>query len=42
MDYSAGKTLPMGYLEARAVDKRMRFVTAVEAGEETMAALCRR
>ena len=32
----------MGYLEARAVDKRMRFVTAVEAGEETMAVLCRR
>ncbi len=32
----------MGYLEAGAVDKRMRFVTAVEAGEETMAGLCRR
>lgn len=32
----------MGYLETRAVDKRMRFVTAVEAGEETVAALCRR
>jgi transposase InsO family protein len=32
----------MGYLETRAVDNRMRFVTAAEAGDETMAALCRR
>jgi len=32
----------MGYLEAGVVDKRMRLVTAIEAGEETMAALCRR
>jgi transposase InsO family protein len=32
----------MGYLETRAVDKRMRFVMAVEAGDETMALLCRR
>jgi len=32
----------MGKLGARAVDKRMRFVTAAEAGEETMTALCRR
>jgi len=32
----------MGNLGARAVDKRMRFVTAAEAGEETMTALCRR
>jgi transposase InsO family protein len=32
----------MGYLENRAVDKRMRFVTAVEAGEEPVALLCRR
>jgi transposase InsO family protein len=32
----------MGYLETRAVDKRMRFVTAIEAGEESMAGLCRR
>ncbi len=32
----------MGYLETRAVDRRMRLVTAVEAGEESMAALCRR
>lgn len=30
----------MGKLGARAVDKRMRFVTAVEAGEETVTALC--
>ncbi len=32
----------MGKPGARAVDKRMRFVTAAEAGEETMVALCRR
>lgn len=32
----------MGKPETRAVDKRMRFVTAVEAGEESIAALCRR
>ena len=32
----------MGKPETRAVDKRMRFVTGVEAGEETVAALCRR
>ena len=32
----------MGKPGARAVDKRMRFVTAMEAGEETMVALCRR
>src|SRR6266478_7716246 len=32
----------MGKPETRAVDKRMRFVTAVEAGEETVTALCRR
>jgi putative transposase len=32
----------MGKPGARAVDKRMRFVTAVEAGEETVTALCRR
>src|SRR5438270_12553502 len=32
----------MGELGARAVDKRMRFVTAAEAGQETMTALCRR
>ena len=32
----------MGYLETRVVDKRMRFVLAVEAGEEAVAALCRR
>src|SRR5215204_4951206 len=32
----------MGYLEAGVVDKRMRLVTAIEAGEETMAALGRR
>lgn len=32
----------MGCLETRAVDKRLRFVSAVEVGEETMAALCRR
>ena len=32
----------MGKLGARAVDKRMRFVTAAEAGQETMTALCRR
>lgn len=32
----------MGKLGARAVDKRMRFVTEVEAGEETVTALCRR
>jgi transposase InsO family protein len=31
----------MGKPETLVVDKRMRFVTAVEAGEETMAALCR-
>jgi hypothetical protein len=29
----------MGKPGARAVDKRMRFVTAVEAGEETVTAL---
>lgn len=32
----------MGKPGARAVDKRMRFVTAAEASEETMAVLCRR
>jgi putative transposase len=32
----------MGKLEARAVDKRMRFVTAVDQGEETVTSLCRR
>src|SRR5215472_13913592 len=32
----------MGRLGARAVDKRMRFVTAAETSEETMTALCRR
>jgi transposase InsO family protein len=32
----------MGKPETRAVDKRMRFVAAVEAGEETVTALCRR
>ena len=32
----------MGKLGARAVDKRMRFVTAAETSEETMTALCRR
>ena len=31
----------MGKPETRAVDKRMRFVTGVEAREETVAALCR-
>jgi transposase InsO family protein len=32
----------MGKPGARAVDKRMRFVTAVEAGDETVTAVCRR
>jgi transposase len=32
----------MGKPETRVVDKRMRFVTAVDAGEETVTALCRR
>ncbi len=32
----------MEKLETHAVDKRMRFVTGVEAGEETVTALCRR
>src|SRR5215469_9597007 len=32
----------MGRLGARAVDKRMRFVTAAETSEETMTAVCRR
>jgi putative transposase len=32
----------MGKPGARAVDKRMRFVTGVEASEETVTALCRR
>ena len=32
----------MGKLGARAVDKRIRFVTAMEAGEETVTAVCRR
>ena len=32
----------MGRLETRAVDKRMRFVTEVERGEESFAAVCRR
>src|SRR6266446_5449926 len=32
----------MGKPETRAVDKRMRFVAAVEAEEETVTALCRR
>ncbi|MGO8914400.1 MAG: integrase core domain-containing protein [Stellaceae bacterium] len=32
----------MGKPETRAVDKRMRFVTAVEASEETVVSLCRR
>jgi putative transposase len=30
----------MGKLEARAVDKRIPFVAAVDAGEETVTALC--
>jgi transposase InsO family protein len=32
----------MGTPETRVVDKRMRFVTLAEAGEETMTLLCRR
>jgi hypothetical protein len=32
----------MGKLEARAVDKHVRFIAAVEAGEETVTALCQR
>src|SRR6266851_1812209 len=32
----------MGKPGARAVDKRMRFVTGVEVSEETVTALCRR
>ena len=32
----------MGRLETCSVDNRMRFVAAVEGGEETMSALCRR
>lgn len=32
----------MGKPGTRAVDKRMRFVTGVESGEETVTALCRR
>lgn len=32
----------MGKPETRAVDKRMRFVTGVEAAEETVTLLCRR
>jgi len=32
----------MGKPETHAVDKRMRFVAAVKAGEETKAAVCRR
>ena len=32
----------MAWKETCAVDERMRFVLAVEAGEESMAALCRR
>jgi len=32
----------MGWMETCAMEERMRFVLAVEAGEETMAALCRR
>ncbi len=32
----------MGKPGARAVDKRMHFVTGAEASEETVTALCRR
>ena len=32
----------MPWKETRVVDERMRFVLAVEAGEEPMAAVCRR
>ena len=32
----------MGWKETCAVDERMRFVLAVEASEEAVAALCRR
>jgi putative transposase len=32
----------MGWTETRAVDERMRFVMAVEKGEEPFAAVCRR
>ena len=32
----------MVWMESRVVDERMRFVMAAEAGEESMAALCRR
>ncbi len=32
----------MVWKETCAVDERMRFVTAVDAGEEAVAALCRR
>lgn len=32
----------MGWMETCAMDQRMRFVMAVEEGEETLAAVCRR
>src|SRR5215204_1746835 len=32
----------MGWMETCAVDQRMRFVIAVETGEEAFAAVCRR
>jgi hypothetical protein len=31
----------MGWMETCAVDERMRFVMAIEAQEEPMAAVCR-
>src|SRR5688572_10720915 len=37
---SARRTLPMPWRETRALDERMRFVLAVEAGEEPVAAVC--
>jgi putative transposase len=39
---SARRTLPMPWRETCAVDERTRFVLTVEAGEEPVAALCRR
>src|SRR5689334_6605719 len=36
------RTLPMGWMETCAVEERMRFMVAVEKGEESFAAICRR
>ena len=39
---SARRTLPIPWRDTRVMDERARFVVAVEAGDEPMAAVCRR